>query len=148
MNVVLLRTETMQSEADDVSNDLAERVSDVLGNLPAIQSFTRIERRRARCGGLIDRMLDAQMPVLTWWALASVATRSSSTIALVAIFVIGVWLHMQGSDDRRPDRRLHELRDDADRPARADGRLRQLHAEPVAEDCSMFFDVMDTASAT
>ncbi len=45
---------------------------------------------------MIDRMLNAQMPVLTWWALATVATRSGSTLALVSILVTGVWLLMQG----------------------------------------------------
>jgi len=96
MNVVLQRTETMQSRADIYSNDLAERVSDVLGNMPAIQSFARADEETSALSRLIDRMLNAQMPVLTWWALATVATRSSSTIALVATLVTGVWLLMQG----------------------------------------------------
>jgi ATP-binding cassette, subfamily B, beta-glucan exporter len=96
MNIVLHRTETMQTEADVYSNDLAERVSDVLGSMPAIQSFARADEETTALSRLIDRMLNAQMPVLTWWALATVATRSSSTVALVAILVTGVWLLMQG----------------------------------------------------
>lgn len=96
MNVVLRKTETMQSAADAYSNDLAERVSDVLGNMPAIQSFSRANEETSALSKMIDRMLNAQLPVLTWWALASVATRSSSTLALVAILVTGVWLLMQG----------------------------------------------------
>ncbi len=96
MNIVLHRTEMMQTEADVYSNDLAERVSDVLGNMPAIQSFARADEETSALSRLIDRMLNAQMPVLTWWALATVASRSSSTVALVAILVTGVWLLMQG----------------------------------------------------
>jgi ATP-binding cassette, subfamily B, beta-glucan exporter len=96
MNIVLARTESMQSQADVYSNDLAERVSDVLGNMPAIQSFARADEETTALRRLIDRMLNAQMPVLTWWALATVATRSSATISLVAILVTGVWLLMQG----------------------------------------------------
>jgi ATP-binding cassette subfamily B protein len=95
MNIVLCKTETMQSAADVYSSDLAARVSDVLGNMPAIQSFSRADEEKSALSKLIDRMLDAQMPVLTWWALASVATRSSSTLALVSILVTGVWLLMQ-----------------------------------------------------
>ncbi len=95
MNVVLRKTEVMQSAADVYSNDVAERVSDVLGNMPAIQSFARADEETSALTRMIDRMLNAQMPVLTWWALASVATRSSSTLALVSILVTGVWLMMQ-----------------------------------------------------
>ncbi len=64
--------------------------------MPAIQSFARADEETTALRRLIDRMLNAQMPVLTWWALATVATRSSATISLVAILVTGVWLLMQG----------------------------------------------------
>ena len=77
MNIVLRKTEVMQSAADVYSNDVAERVSDVLGNMPAIQSFARADEETSALNRMIDRMLNAQMPVLTWWALATVATRSS-----------------------------------------------------------------------
>ncbi len=95
MNIVLRKTEVMQSAADVYSNDVAERVSDVLGNMPAIQSFARADEETGALNRMIDRMLNAQLPVLTWWAFASVATRSGSTIALVSILVTGVWLLMQ-----------------------------------------------------
>ena len=96
MNVVLRKTEVMQTAADVYSNDVAERVSDVLGNMPAIQSFARADEETSVLHRMIDKMLNAQMPVLTWWAFATVATRSSSTVALVSILVTGVWLLMQG----------------------------------------------------
>jgi glucan exporter ATP-binding protein len=96
MNIVLRRTEIMQKQVDVYSNQVAERVSDVLGNMPAIQSFTRADEETTALRRLIDLMLNAQIPVLTWWALGTVVTRSSSTIALVAILVTGVWLMMQG----------------------------------------------------
>ncbi len=95
MNVVLRKTEVMQTAADVYSNDVAERVSDVLGNMPAIQSFARADEETSALHRMIDKMLNAQMPVLTWWAFATVATRSSSTVALVSILVTGVWLLMQ-----------------------------------------------------
>ena len=37
-----------------------------------------------------------QWPRLSWWALANVATRVSSTVTLTAIFVTGVWLDIRG----------------------------------------------------
>jgi ATP-binding cassette subfamily B protein len=45
---------------------------------------------------IIDDVLSAQMPVLSWWALAAVATRASATLTLVGIFLLGTWLHMRG----------------------------------------------------
>ena len=96
MNLVIRRTAALQNVADDASADLAERVSDVLGAMPVVQSFARIEEESAALRGLGARLLEAQLPVLTWWALASVATRASATAALLAIFVGGVWLDIHG----------------------------------------------------
>ena len=96
MNTVVRRTDTKQELAGELRTELAERVSDVLGNLPVIQSFTRIEDESRELRTLGDRLLRAQLPVLTWWAIASVATRASSTLSLVAIFVVGVWLDIRG----------------------------------------------------
>jgi glucan exporter ATP-binding protein len=146
MNVVLLRTETMQSQADVVSNDLAERVSDVLGNLPAIQSFSRVNEETSALSKLIDRMLNAQMPVLAWWALASVATRSSSTIALVAILVTGVWLDMRGLTT------IGQIVAFMGMATMLIARLEQTvsfanYMLSQSPKIRMFFDVMDTASA-
>src|SRR5690606_31955886 len=44
----------------------------------------------------ITSLLDAQLPVLSWWALATVATRASATLTVLSIFVVGAWLLMQG----------------------------------------------------
>ncbi|MDF2973456.1 MAG: cyclic beta,2-glucan transporter, partial [Microvirga sp.] len=34
--------------------------------------------------------------VLSWWALAAVASRASATITVTAIFLLGTWLHLNG----------------------------------------------------
>ena len=96
MNLVIRRTGAMQTVADEASTDLAERVADVFGALPVVQSFARAEEEAEALRGLGARLLAAQFPVLTWWALASVATRASATLALLAIFVAGVWLDIEG----------------------------------------------------
>jgi ATP-binding cassette subfamily B protein len=67
-----------------------------LGNVPVIQSFTRVETETRAMRQIISDVLNAQMPVLSWWALAAVATRASATITLVGIFLLGTWLHLQG----------------------------------------------------
>ncbi len=93
---VLKKTEKLQGEVEQYHTDLAERASDALGNVPVIQSFTRIEAESQGLRDIISRLLNAQIPVLSWWALTAVATRASATLTVLAIFVLGTWLFMQG----------------------------------------------------
>ncbi|MEN9708749.1 MAG: hypothetical protein RIQ68_1157 [Pseudomonadota bacterium] len=93
---VLRRTEGLQSRVESYNTDLAERASDALGNVPVIQSFTRVESETRAMRQIISDVLNAQMPVLSWWAVAAVATRASATITLVGIFLLGTWLHLRG----------------------------------------------------
>ena len=93
---VLRRTEGMQSEVERYATDLAERASDALGNIAVIQSFTRVEAESRALRQVTTALLTAQLPVLSWWALAAVATRASATLTLVAIFIVGTTLHLNG----------------------------------------------------
>jgi ATP-binding cassette, subfamily B, beta-glucan exporter len=93
---VLRKTETLQGNVERYHSSLAEHASDALGNVPVIQSFTRIEAETRALKGIIHQLLQAQNPVLSWWALASVATRAAATITVTAIFLIGTWLHLNG----------------------------------------------------
>jgi ATP-binding cassette, subfamily B, beta-glucan exporter len=93
---VLRKTETLQGSVERYHSSLAEHASDALGNVPVIQSFTRIEAETRALRGIIHQLLQAQNPVLSWWALASVATRAAATITVTAIFLIGTWLHLRG----------------------------------------------------
>jgi ATP-binding cassette subfamily B protein len=93
---VLRKTETLQGSVERYHSSLAEHASDALGNVPVIQSFTRIEAETRAMRGIINQLLQAQNPVLSWWALASVATRAAATITVTSIFLIGTWLHLNG----------------------------------------------------
>ena len=93
---VMLRTSELQAQVERHHTDLAERASDALGNVSVIQSFTRIASESTAMALITRRLLAAQWPVLSWWALTSVITHTSSTLALLGIFAVGVWLHMQG----------------------------------------------------
>jgi ATP-binding cassette subfamily B protein len=93
---VLRKTERLQGSVERYHSDLAERASDALGNVPVIQSFTRIEAEVRGLHSTIKNLLDAQMPVLSWWALATIATRASSTLTVLSIFSLGTWLYIQG----------------------------------------------------
>ena len=94
--IVLRKTETLQGSVERYHSSLAEHASDALGNVPVIQSFTRIEAEGRALRTIIQQLLQAQNPVLSWWALASVATRASATITVTAIFLTGTWLHLNG----------------------------------------------------
>jgi ATP-binding cassette subfamily B protein len=45
---------------------------------------------------VVDSLLAAQIPVLSWWALVAVLTRASTTLTLLSIFVCGILLHYRG----------------------------------------------------
>jgi ATP-binding cassette subfamily B protein len=94
--IVVRKTETLQGSVERYHSSLAEHASDALGNVPVIQSFTRIEHETRALQTIIHQLLQAQNPVLSWWALASVATRASATITVTAIFLVGTWLHLNG----------------------------------------------------
>lgn len=94
--VVLRKTETLQGSVERYHSNLAEHASDALGNVPVIQSFTRIEAESRSLRNITQQLLQAQNPVLSWWAIASVASRASATITVTAIFLLGTWLHLVG----------------------------------------------------
>jgi ATP-binding cassette subfamily B protein len=62
--------------------------------VPLVQSFTRVEAEVAALRDVVGRLLGAQMPVLSWWALTAVLTRASTTLTVLAIFVVGIWLYI------------------------------------------------------
>lgn len=91
--MVVSRTSRMQGAVENYHSELAEHATDAIGNIPVIQSFTRVQVEARHLRDVIDRLLAAQIPVLSWWALASVATRASSTITVTAIVLLGTYLH-------------------------------------------------------
>jgi len=61
-----------------------------------VQSFVRVDAEVQSLRGVSNKLLSAQMPVLSWWAIVAVMTRASTTITILAIFVAGIVLHQQG----------------------------------------------------
>lgn len=93
---VLRQTEKLQLGVERFQSDLAERASDALGNIALIQSFTRADAEVRDMKNVAGKVLAAQLPVLSWWAVVSVLTRAATTITILAIFLVGTWLHIQG----------------------------------------------------
>ncbi len=93
---VLRQTEKLQLGVERFQSDLAERTSDALGNIALIQSFTRADAEVRDVKNVADKVLAAQLPVLSWWAVVSVLTRAATTVTILAIFLVGTYLHIQG----------------------------------------------------
>ena len=93
---VMRKTETLQALVEENYSELAERASDTLGNVALVHSFARVEAEVSGLKSVIDRLLAAQIPVLSWWAVISVLTRASTTITLLSIIVLGALLHLRG----------------------------------------------------
>src|SRR6516162_5918387 len=94
--LVVRKTYGMQNEVEAYYSDLSARASDALGNVALVQSFVRIEAEVQGVRFVADKLLAAQMPVLSWWALVTVITRASTTITVLAIFTVGIFLHERG----------------------------------------------------
>lgn len=94
--IVVRKTHGMQSEVEEHYSELAARATDALGNVALVQSFVRVDAEVQDLRNLANRLLSAQMPVLSWWALVAVMTRASTTITILAIFIVGILLHAQG----------------------------------------------------
>jgi ATP-binding cassette, subfamily B, beta-glucan exporter len=94
--IVMRRAEAMQRAVEQHYSELAETAADALGNVAVVQSFARVELEVSALRGLVNSLLRAQMPVLSWWAIAAVLTRSATTLTLLAILLVGAYLKIVG----------------------------------------------------
>jgi ATP-binding cassette subfamily B protein len=92
---ILRKTQVLQQQIEGHHSDLAELTADTLGNIALVQSFARIQIEMQSLQQISQRVLGAQFPVLSWWALVTVLTRSATTISILCIIVLGVWLYTQ-----------------------------------------------------
>ncbi len=94
--LVIGRTERAQGQVEEYHARLAMRAGDALGNVPLIHSYVRLAAEGRALAYTMRRVLAAQYPVLNLWAVVSVLTRAASTITVIAIFLLGTWLNLQG----------------------------------------------------
>src|SRR5271168_725710 len=97
LTVIVMRTAFgMQREVERHYSDLAETAADALGNVALVQSYARVELEVSALKSLVNSLLRAQMPVLSWWAIAAVLTRAGTTLTLLVILVVGTYLKLVG----------------------------------------------------
>jgi ATP-binding cassette subfamily B protein len=92
--LVVGRSEGLQSAVEGYYSDVAERTSDTLGNIALVQSFARIESEVSGMKKMGEEVLRAQIPVLSWWALTTVITRTATTLTILSILLLGVWFYL------------------------------------------------------
>jgi len=92
---VVRKTEAGQRRVEYYHSHLAGTAQDALANVMVVQSFTRLAAESRLFGQIIDDVLRYQFPVLNWWAIVNVLTRAASTLAVIAIVMIGTILHVQ-----------------------------------------------------
>ena len=93
---VMHRAFALQSAVERHYSDLAETAADALGNVALVQSYARVELEVSGMRGLVESLLRAQMPVLSWWAVAAVLTRAGTTLTLLVILLLGTYLKLVG----------------------------------------------------
>lgn len=94
--IVVNRTMGGQDRVEQHNQNVFGRVGDVLGNVTVVQSYARLSAEASALQTLMGQLLNAQYPVLNWWALLSVLTRASATITMVAVFAVGALLAREG----------------------------------------------------
>ena len=93
---VVRKTENGQRRVEYFHSQLAGTAQDAMANVMVVQSFTRLSAESRLFSQVIQQVITNQFPVLNWWALVNVLTRGASTLAVIAIVVIGTFLHMEG----------------------------------------------------
>jgi ATP-binding cassette, subfamily B, beta-glucan exporter len=93
--MVIRKVEKLQSTVERYYSDVAERTTDTLGNIALVQSFARIEKEVSGMKKLGEEVLSVQIPVLSWWAVTTVITRTSTTLTMLSILVLGVWFYLR-----------------------------------------------------
>src|SRR5215471_5706152 len=91
---VIGKSERLQSKVENYYSDVAERTTDTLGNIALVQSFARIEMEVSGMKKMGEEVLRAQIPVLSWWAVTTVITRTSTTLTILSILVLGIWFYL------------------------------------------------------
>jgi ATP-binding cassette subfamily B protein len=92
---ILRKTQDLQQAIESHHSDLAELASDTLSNIALVQSFSRIQVEVKNLQGISQKVLNAQLPVLSWWAVITVLTKSATTLSILCIVVLGSWLYSQ-----------------------------------------------------
>ena len=94
--LVIHKSFALQRAVERHYSDLAETAADALGNVALVQSFARVELEVSGLKSVVNALLRAQLPVLSWWAVVAVLTRAGTTLTMLVILVTGTYLKIVG----------------------------------------------------
>ena len=94
--LVVGKTEAGQARVEQHHQAVSSRIGDVIANVGVIQAYTRTRAEGMDLRAMTGRLLGAQYPVLSWWAVLMVMTRGASTLAMVSLFTAGALLLSAG----------------------------------------------------
>ncbi|MCD2182529.1 glucan ABC transporter ATP-binding protein/ permease [Rhizobium sp. TRM96647] len=94
--VVMNKTRDGQASVEGHYHTVFSHVSDSISNVSVVHSYNRIEAETKQLKQFAQQLINAQYPVLDWWALASALNRIASTISMMTILVIGTVLVQRG----------------------------------------------------
>jgi ATP-binding cassette, subfamily B, beta-glucan exporter len=93
---VIRRTDSVQAVVERYSQNVFGQVGDVIGNVAVVQSYARFQQETSALRKPMNKLLNAQYPVLTWWVIMTVLSRAVSTVTMVAVFATGAVLAQRG----------------------------------------------------
>jgi len=94
--LVMKKTRAGQVRVEGHYHEVFSHVTDTVSNVSVLQSYNRVAQETEALRGYTRRLLDAQFPVLDWWALASALHRLSSTVSMMVVLIIGALLVSAG----------------------------------------------------
>jgi ATP-binding cassette subfamily B protein len=86
----------LQRTVEQHYSAIAETAADTLGNVALVQSYARVDREVSGLRDLVNALLNAQLPVPSWWAAAAVLTHAGTTLTMLTILVFGTYLKLVG----------------------------------------------------
>lgn len=94
--MVMARTKDGQAQVERHYHRVFAHVSDSISNVSVLQSYGRLTSEAQMLRRYTAGLIDAQFPVLNWWALASALHRLSATISMMVVLAIGAMLVERG----------------------------------------------------
>ena len=93
---VMARTKEGQAAVEQHYHRVFSHVSDSIGNVSVLQSYGRLAQETEALRRYTADLIDAQFPVLNWWALATALHRLSATLSMMIVLIIGALLVQNG----------------------------------------------------
>lgn len=94
--LVMNKTKNGQKSIEKNYHNVFSHITDTMSNVTLVQNYNRIELESAALSKYADNLLQAQLPILNWWALASGLNRMASTLSMVVVLSIGSLLVIKG----------------------------------------------------